>query len=295
MIHLRQVSFGYTRQHQLFHQLNLTINSGHIYGLLGKNGAGKSSLLRNMVGLLYPQSGHIEVLGFTPGKRQPAFLQEVFFIPEELHLPAMRIAGYMKVYAPFYPKFNQEQFRYYLGEFDIPFDSRLNSLSFGQRKKVLIAFALACNTRILIMDEPTNGLDIPSKKQFRKLVTSVLQEDKILLISTHQVRDLDNLIDSVIVLENREILLHQSLEYISERLQFATLSSVEDDQRVLYAEPSLKGYTVVMENTVQESGHRDFQMDSRVDLEKLFQAALHNPERIRTLFQQPHPSKTLAL
>lgn len=286
MIYLRQVSFEYTRQYPLFHQLNLTISPGHIYGLLGKNGAGKSSLLRNMVGLLYPQSGRIEVLGFTPGKRQPAFLQEVFFIPEELHLPAMRIAKYMEVHAPFYPKFNQDQFRYYLGEFDIPFDSRLNSLSFGQRKKVLIAFALACNTRILIMDEPTNGLDIPSKKQFRKLVTSVLQEDKILLISTHQVRDLDNLIDSVIVLENREILLHQSLEYISERLQFVILSNVEDDQRILYAEPSLKGYTVVMENIAQEAGQKDFQMDSRLDLEKLFQAALQNPERIRQLFKE---------
>lgn len=278
MIRLHQLSFAYPRQQPLFNQLNLTLQAGHIYGLLGKNGAGKSSLLRNMVGLLFPNEGSIEVAGYTPRKRQPAFLQEVCFIPEEIYLPAISIAKYLATQAPFYPKFDESQFRYYLKEFDVPFNQALNGLSFGQRKKVLIAFALACNTRVLIMDEPTNGLDIPSKQQFRKLVTSVLRDDKIMLISTHQVRDLDNLIDSVIVLEDREILLHQGLEYISERLRFATLSSTEDDQRVLYAEPSLQGYTVVMENPERQ--------ESRVDLERLFNAAVQNPERMRALMNE---------
>ena len=276
MVQLDQLSFGYTRHHRLFDGLNLTLEPGHIYGLLGKNGAGKSSLLRNMVGLLYPDSGRIEVAGYSPRKRQPAFLQAVYFIPEEIYLPAVTIAKYLATQAPFYPNFHEQQFRYYLTEFDVPFDHTINGLSFGQRKKVLIAFALACNTSVLVMDEPTNGLDIPSKSQFRKLVASVLQDDRIILISTHQVRDLDNLIDSVIVLEDSEILLHHRLDDISERLRFATLSSAEDDQRVLYAEPSLQGYTVVMENSEQQ--------ESKVDLERLFNAAIKNPERIRQLF-----------
>ena len=277
MIKLEHISFGYPDQPRLFDALSLTLKPGHIYGLLGKNGAGKSSLLRNMMGLLYPDSGRIDVAGYTPHQRQPAFLQTVYFIPEEMYLPAVAIAKYMTTQAPFYPNFHEQQFRYYLTEFDVPFDHQINDLSFGQRKKVLIAFALACNTKVLVMDEPTNGLDIPSKSQFRKLVASVLQNDRVMLISTHQVRDLDNLIDSVIVLDEREILLHQRLDDISERLRFATLSSTADDQRVLYAEPSLQGYTVVMENSEQQ--------ESKVDLERLFNAAMKNPERIRQLFR----------
>ena len=278
MIQLKQISFGYPGQRSLFNDLSLTLKSGRIYGLLGKNGAGKSSLLRNIVGLLYPNQGHIEVIGCTPKHRQPAFLQQVYFLPEEIYLPALSIPQYVSTRAPFYPAFDKAQFRYFLTELDVPFDQRINSLSFGQRKKVLIAFALACNTQVLVMDEPTNGMDIPSKSQFRRLVTSVLQDDRVILISTHQVRDLDHLIDSVIVLEDSEILLHERLDRISERLRFATLSSAEEDHRVLYAEPSLQGYTVVMENVEQE--------ESKVDLERLFNAALKSPDRIRQLFHQ---------
>jgi ABC-2 type transport system ATP-binding protein len=165
-----------------------------------------------------------------------------------------------------------------LSEFDIPVNQRLTALSYGQKKKVLISFGLAANTRVLIMDEPTNGLDIPSKSQFRKLVSAALDENRIILISTHQVRDLDNLIDAVIILEESQLLIHHSLDRISECLHFATLASTEDNERVLYAEPSLRGYTVVMENSDHE--------ESRVDLERLFNAALNNPERMRHLFDR---------
>lgn len=276
MIHLDQLSFGYRKGQLLFNKLNLHLEAGHIYGLLGKNGAGKSSLLRNIAGLLYPDEGGIKVGGYSPRERKPAFLQSIYFVPEEIYLPSVTIAKYVAIQSSFYPKFEDSQFRYYLTEFDVPLDSRISDLSFGQRKKVLITFALACNTNVLIMDEPTNGLDIPSKKQFRKLLASALREDQLMLISTHQVRDLDNLIDSVIVLEDREILLHQPLRRVSEQLRFATLNQAENDQRVLYAEPSLQGYTVVMENSEQR--------ESKVDLERLFNAATQNPERIRQLF-----------
>ncbi len=278
MIHLERVTFAYQHQTLLFDQLNLLLQAGHIYGLLGKNGAGKSSLLRLIAGLLYPQKGTLRVDGFEPRKRQPKFLQSLFFLPEEIYLPSLTIEKFWTTLSPFYPLFNSEQFFYYLKEFDISHQQHLNALSFGQKKKVLIAFALATNTKVLIMDEPTNGLDITSKGQFRKLVASALTEDRVVLISTHQVRDLDHLIDAVIILDNHEILLNQRLEHISEQLQFGTLTDAEDDRRVLYAEPSLKGYTVVMENAEK--------VESKVDLERLFHAAIHNPDRIRQLFPQ---------
>jgi ABC-2 type transport system ATP-binding protein len=277
MIRLDKVSFGYSKHKKLFEDLSMELQPGHIYGLLGKNGAGKSSLLRNMAGLLFPLSGKIDVNGFEPKKRQPSFLHDIFFIPEEIHLPSVTIDEYLFTLAPFYPRFDEKQFRTYISEFDIPETNKLTGMSYGQKKKVLTAFALATNTRILLMDEPTNGLDIPSKSQFRKIVASALEPNRLILISTHQVRDLDNLIDGIIILEDSEILIQHSLEEVADKLYFGTLPSVEFDPRVLYSEPSLRGYKAVAENSDRE--------ESRVDLEQLFNAVMENPSRIKQIFQ----------
>lgn len=276
MIHLNQVSFGYGKRKKLFENLDLHLDAGHIYGLLGKNGAGKSSLLRNMAGLLFPIAGNIEVANYEPRKRQPAFLQDIFFLPEEIYLPSVTVDKYLSLMAPFYPKFDEQLFRGYIAELDIPEGNKLTGMSYGQKKKVLIAFALATNTRVLIMDEPTNGLDIPSKSQFRRLVSSALDKDRLILISTHQVRDLDNLIDAIVILEDSKIMIKHSLDTVAERLCFGELPSIEYDERVLYSEPSLRGYKAVFENSTQE--------ESRVDLEHLFNAVLENPGRISKIF-----------
>lgn len=278
MIHLDRVTFGYSKKKKLFENLSLQLESGHIYGLLGTNGAGKSSLLRNMAGLLFPQGGNIQVAGYEPKKRLPAFLQDIFFLPEEIYLPAVTISKYLEMIAPFYPKFDEAQFLKYISDMDLPEGNKLTDMSYGQRKKFLIAFALSTNTKVLIMDEPTNGLDIPSKSQFRKLVAMNLDKNRLILISTHQVRDLDNLIDSIIILENSKILIQHSLETVAEKLCFGTLSSIDYDSRVLYSEPSIKGYKAVFENSELE--------ESRVDLEYLFNAVLENPERIRQIFDK---------
>lgn len=275
MIKLDHVSFWYRKQDKLFESLSLELFPGHVYGLLGKNGAGKSSLLRNIVGLLFPKEGKIEVGGYEPGKRQPGFLQDIIFIPEEIYLPSVTVQKYLRTMAPFYPRFDQELFLRYIKEFDIPEKNKLTELSQGQKKKVQIAFALAANTSVLIMDEPTNGLDIPSKSQFRKMVSASVDEDRLILISTHQVRDLDNLIDSIIILEDREIKLNHSLDEVAERLYFGSSVNVGKEASVLYAEPS--GLKVVAENTIQE--------ESRVDLEQLFHAVIENPAQIKELFK----------
>ena len=276
MIRLDHVTFGYSKHKLLFEDLSMSLEPGHIYGLLGKNGAGKSSLLRNMAGLLYPLGGKIEVNGYEPKNRQPGFLQDVFFIPEEINLPAFTITKYLSVASPFYPNFDAKQFQHHIEEFEIPQDNKLTDMSYGQKKKALIAFALAANTRVLIMDEPTNGLDIPSKSQFRKIVSSTLDSDRIILISTHQVRDLDSLIDHIVILENSEILIQHSLDTVSERLYFGTIPNIDDNSNALYFEPSLRGFKAVTENT----NH----VESRVDLEYLFNAAIKNPARIKKIF-----------
>jgi ABC-2 type transport system ATP-binding protein len=277
MIKIDDLSFGYTKKKSLYKNLSLTLESGSIYGLLGKNGAGKSTLLKNLAGLLFPTGGAITVNGFTPGKRQPSFLETIYLIPEEVYVPALNINNYKKLFAPFYPNFNEDDFFSYLDQLDVKERGRLNTLSFGQQKKFIIAFALACHTRILLLDEPTNGLDIPSKIRFRKLLATVFSEDRMIFISTHQIRDLDNLIDRVIIVDNGDLLLHETISSISEKLCFKTVNELSGTTQVLYSEQSLKGFTIVSENLHHEH--------SKVNLEHLFNAVTENAGKIKEIFK----------
>src|SRR3954470_14157786 len=247
MIEVKSMSFGYKRRKPLYKNLNLSLPVGSIYGLLGKNGAGKSTLLKNFTGLLFPDEGSLLVNGYIPKKRWPSFLSTVYFIPEEVYVPSVTINGYKKLFAPFYPLFNEEQLHHYLDVLDVHDKGKLKTFSFGQQKKFVIAFALACNTKILLLDEPTNGLDIPSKIKFRKLISSVFTNEKMIFISTHQIRDLDNLIDHVIIVDNGELLLQASIVEIGRKLCFKNVIDLPLENEVLYSESSLQGYSIVAE------------------------------------------------
>jgi ABC-2 type transport system ATP-binding protein len=277
MISLKKLSFGYRNDKLLFQNLNLELEPGHIYGLLGKNGEGKSSLLRNIAGLLFPKSGIIDVLGYAPQSRNAQFLQEIFFIPEEVYLPPISIKQFAKYYGALYPKFNTNRFFEILSELEIPTNRNLDNLSFGQKKKTTIAFALSSNTKIVLMDEPTNGLDIPSKNQFRKLILSDLSEDKIFLISTHQIKDLDNLIDSVIILNDGKIAIQESLENICKRIEFSTLSEQGINDKVISKQSFMGGFKVLRENI--------FGAESSLDLEHFFNAVIEYPDKIKSIFE----------
>jgi ABC-2 type transport system ATP-binding protein len=279
MIEICNMSFTYSKNKpDIFHELNLQMKGGHIYGLLGKNGAGKTTLLKLMTGLRFPQNGNCNVLGMESRKRQSAMMEDLYFLTEEIWLPDTNISGYLRMYAAFYPKFDQEIFERCLVEFEIDRHNNLKRMSFGQRKKVAIAFALATQCRILIMDEPTNGLDIPSKGQFRKMAAEVINDERCIVLSTHQVRDLESLIDSVIILENRQILLNKSTEDICQQLLFKTLFSLDNQPGLLYSEFTPKGYLAVFRNTED--------MDSKLDLEVLFNFTTQNPALTNELFKK---------
>jgi ABC-2 type transport system ATP-binding protein len=126
------------------------------------------------------------------------------------------------------------------------------------------------------MDEPTNGLDIPSKSQFRKVIAAAVSEEKCIVISTHQVRDLDNLIDNIVIIDDHKIVFRQHVGAVSDKLSFKTVSSLEDAGGVVYANSSLRGHAIVTENTDKEQ--------SRIDMEMLFNAVLEQPERISKIF-----------
>ena len=277
MIDIKNVDFSYSRNTKLLLGLSLKLETGRIHGLLGKNGEGKSTLLKLISGLVFPIHGDIAVMGFNPQKRIPEMLQDIFFLPEELPQLPLSIKNYEEVYAPFYPNFSAEQFNRYLKEFDID-DKKamLNKLSHGQKKKVFVSFGLATNTKLLLMDEPTNGLDIPSKGQFRRMVASAVDETRCLIISTHQVRDLDSLIDSIMIMEGHEIVFNEPNENITKKLLFKVAEHNDTDASVIYSEDSLRGLYQVRENTTGE--------ESKLDIELLFNAVFTDKKRIMNLF-----------
>jgi ABC-2 type transport system ATP-binding protein len=259
MVTIEHLDFRYKKGRPVFRDLSLRLNSGHVYGLLGKNGAGKSTLLKIIAGLAYPDRGSCMVKGMAAARRSVALMEELFILPEEIYVPPLTPGQFLKNTAAFYPRFSITDFYANLKTLDVDPEAVMNRMSFGQQKKFMIAFGLATNTSLLILDEPTNGLDIPSKVQFRKLIASGLNEDRCVIISTHQVRDLDSLIDTILVLDDHRIVVNHSLDELTEKLLFG----VYDDTRgmnVLYAEESLRGKHVILENVAGKYSKMDLEL-----------------------------------
>ena len=272
MIKIENLNFGYSKKKILFEDLNHEFLPGHIYGLLGKNGAGKTTLLKQIAGLLFPQQGSCTVLGESTLTRKPSVLQDIYMIAEEFFLPSISIAQYVKINAPFYPHFDYDQFNQFLNEFELTITETLTSLSYGQKKKVLMGFGLAANTKLLILDEPTNGLDIPSKSQFRRIIASSLNEERCIIISTHQVRDLSPLMDMIMIMEKGKLIFSDSAELISRKLQFKDIRESEQNSHVLYEEKTGLSKKIIILNTSNS--------ETEVDIELFFNGILSNTENI---------------
>ena len=272
MITLKELSFSYSRKKEVLDRINLEVGSGHICGLLGKNGEGKTTLLNLLSGQIFPDQGSCLVLEETPSERNARFLQQIFLLPEEISMPEVTAIEYIKMYAPFYPTFRDDICKACVESFEINLSDRLSKMSQGQRKKVAITLALAAHTPLLLMDEPTNGLDIPSKATFRRLVASLIDDNQTVIISTHQVRDLESLIDTVLILDQRQILLNKTLNEIGEKLYFGPLLP---EEKALYSEPTPQGTIGVTA--------RDGKEDTAVSLELLFNAAITYPKEIQRI------------
>ena len=272
MITLKELSFSYSRKKEVLDRINLEVGSGHICGLLGKNGEGKTTLLNLLSGQIFPDQGSCLVLEETPSERNARFLQQIFLLPEEISMPEVTAIEYIKMYAPFYPTFRDDICKACVESFEINLSDRLSKMSQGQRKKVAITLALAAHTPLLLMDEPTNGLDIPSKATFRRLVASLIDDNQTVIISTHQVRDLESLIDTVLILDQRQILLNKTLNEIGEKLCFGPLLP---EEKALYSEPTPQGTIGVTA--------RDGKEETAVSLELLFNAAITYPKEIQRI------------
>lgn len=275
MITIKDASLSYKRNNPVDDRIDLDIQPGCIYGLLGKNGEGKTTLLNVLSGQLFLNEGTCHVFGEDPAKRNAGLLQKLFLLPEEINMPDVTAMQYIRMYAPFYPTFSHDILKACFESFEVDFSARLKKMSQGQRKKIAITLALAVHTPLLLMDEPTNGLDIPSKDVFRKLLASFTNEEQTVIISTHQVRDLESLIDAVLILDNKKIILNSRLNEISRKL-FFRLTNPEED--VLYRNQTPFGLMGVGENTDGE--------ETPVSLELLFNAATLHPQEIKRIFNR---------
>ncbi len=228
MIKLQKLEAGYKAKNPVLKEVSLTLRESRIYGLLGSNGSGKTTLLNTLAGVLHPLGGGIDLYGYTPFERKRDFLEQIFYISDELELPALSAENYIKSYSPFRPKFSTKAMESYLKMMNFTFDVRLDRLSMGNRKKFMIAFALASNPRLLMMDEPTNGLDIESKHALRKILAGMELSQTCVIISSHQVADIEDIISDVIILRDKGILLNASMDEIGEKLEFGSSATITE-------------------------------------------------------------------
>jgi ABC-2 type transport system ATP-binding protein len=233
-----------------------------------------------MSGLLTPKSGKIMYHDTDVRRRLPITLQDMFLVPEEFELPSISLVSYVELNSQFYPRFSKEDMVKYLHYFEMEQDIDLGALSMGQKKKVFMSFALATHTSLLIMDEPTNGLDIPGKSQFRKFIASGMSDDRTIIISTHQVRDIDKILDHVVIMDNSNVLLDASTANICSKFLFVESDDRELAEAAIYTLPSIQGNFLMLPNTDDE--------ESEINLELLFGAALTDPEKIKGMF---HPKQ----
>ena len=279
MLKINDLSFSYNgKSCKVFSDFSLSFEKGAVYGLLGKNGTGKSTLLYLITGLLHPQKGAVLYKGEDVRRRLPSTLNDMYIVPEEFELPSMTMKQYVKLNAPFYPNFSEEQLKQNLALFDFDENVRLGNLSMGQKKKVYMCFALAANTSLLVMDEPTNGLDIPSKSEFRRLIASNMTDEKTIIISTHQVRDIDSLLDHIVIIDQSSVLLNASNAEICHRLLFAELPMSESTDGALFVQPSVAGNSAILLNEYDE--------ESRLNLELLFNGVLAERDKFAQVFNR---------
>ncbi len=281
MITINKLDFSY-KNVAVFKNISLEFKEGNVYGLLGENGVGKTTLLKIISGLQFPNNGTCMVDDFIPSERNPYFLQNIFYLPEEVITEDTTPEKFIKKIGVFYPRYDHSYFLNLMKELEVDANKKFNAMSYGQKKKSLLACALSLRTDYLLLDEPTNGLDIPSKALFRKVIlqhstdasADAINRVPTIIISTHQVKDVENLIDPIVILDQDEVLLNATFEEISQRLYFEY--GAEKSDEALYSEMMPGGYINVLPNT--------FNMESKVNVEALFNAVRCNKKKIREIF-----------
>lgn len=271
MIKIENLNFYYSKEKPVFENVSLKIENG-IYGLLGENGVGKTTLLHLICGLQFPKSGTCRIDSFNPALRNPDMMSQLFFLPEDFRMPIDSIYDFANRHSIFYPNFNKKDLEANLQDFHINGNEKLSKLSFGQKKKAMLAYTLSLNTPLILMDEPTNGLDISSKIVFKKMLTRTILDDKCLIVSTHQAHDFESLLDAIIIVGQNQVLLNSTVESILQKLYFSVTEVNHPD--ALYSEQTLQGYFSIFSNHNKK--------ESPLNVELLYNAFQNNDNLVKT-------------
>lgn len=274
MIQIQNLGFSYG-SFPVLKNITMNLEEGRIYGLLGENGVGKTTLLTLLCGLKKPEAGSISVDGHDPYRREPDFLSSLIYLPDEVAPLPEKAESFARNRGIFWPEYDHEKFLAIMKEFETDPLQSMKTMSSGQLKKTYISFALACSARNILMDEPTNGLDIPSKAQFRSAIMKHTAEDSTIVISTHQVRDLENIIDPIVILDRQDVLLNASIEEITDKLYFDYGNVLHPES--LYSEQLPGGFIQVYPNTAGE--------ESKVNIEALFNTVHRHKDLLKDIFK----------
>ena len=257
MIHIENLSFSYKKE--VLSDISTQFEKGKIYGLLGPNGAGKTTLMKLMCGIMRSKKGGIAIDNESPAKRTPQLLSSIYYLPEHPVASINSIKRFAKEYGWFYPTFSYEEFKKLVTEMRLDINAKFSELSTGESKKVFIAFALALNTPYLLLDEPTNGLDITSKGEFRQIISRYMNDERCIIIATHQVKEVANLLDHIIIIKETKKAIDSSIEELQHNYTFGSSQQLPAD--AIYSEPSINGYSYITPGKGEESN---------IDIEMLF-------------------------
>jgi len=229
LIELKNITKTYGELHAL-DAVSLNIPAGRIVGLVGPNGAGKTTLLRALTGALDYQ-GEAKVLGLEPRDKRAELMLQTGVIHDIAVLPSwMKVKDLLSFMEGIHPGFKRSKAAAFLKTTTIPIDKKIKTLSKGMKTQLHLAVTLACDTKLLILDEPTHGLDILFRKQ---LYTSVLEdyfdEEKTLLISTHQIEEVEHILSDVIFINQGKVLLYASIEDLAQRFTQLTIPADQAD------------------------------------------------------------------
>jgi ABC-2 type transport system ATP-binding protein len=280
------VSFGAKRA---LDDVSFTIPKGRVVGLLGHNGAGKTTLMKAMVGLLQPR-GELSVLGRQPVAERVALLEQCCYIPDVAILPRWaRVGELITLMSGLHPRFSAERARALLERTSVGLDDKVKSLSKGMVVQAHLALTAAIDARLMILDEPTLGLDVLSRKAFYEmLIDEWCDGERSVLISTHQVEEIEALLSDVLILNEGKLVLSTSLVDLEQRF-VALAHAPAVAEQVAAAHPLLRyrtgpGSAAALFDGAPPEAVMSLGQPIRPSLVDLFLALTRRPELDRTQF-----------
>lgn len=215
--------------------VDLEIPAGRIVGLIGPNGAGKTTALKAILGL-GPFEGQLEVLGLDPRRQRAELMQQVSFIADVAVLPRwLRVRQVLDITAGLHPRFSREKAEHFLTQTEIKRDSKISALSKGMVTQLHLALVMAIDARLLVLDEPTLGLDIIYRKEFYSaLLNDYFDGERTILLTTHQVEEIEHILTDLMFISHGRIVLSESMDALGEKfLELVTRPDRAEHARAL--------------------------------------------------------------